>query len=102
MRSVAPALFLCSQFARFACHPHKYNPHSIHLPTHTTHTTLNHSQHTHQQKAKEDTTHAAKTAAIKAESAADSAKHEAKGFGARLWGRGQVRASECETGTVKV
>jgi hypothetical protein len=25
------------------------------------------------------------------ETAADSAKHEAKGFGARLWGKGQVR-----------
>lgn len=46
------------------------------------------------QKAEEDASHAAKTAAISAESATDSAKHEAKGFGARLWGRGQVRQRE--------
>lgn len=43
------------------------------------------------QKAKEDVSHSAKKAAISAESAADSAKHETKGFGARLWGRSQVR-----------
>lgn len=43
------------------------------------------------QRAKEDASHAAKKAAINVETAADSAKHEAKGFGARLWGKGQVR-----------
>lgn len=43
------------------------------------------------QKAKEDVRHATKKAAINAETAADSTKHEAKGFGARLWGKGQVR-----------
>ena len=42
------------------------------------------------QKAKNDAEHAAKNAAIKVDTAADSTKHEAKGFGARLWGRGQV------------
>jgi hypothetical protein len=47
------------------------------------------------QRAKEDASHAAKSAAISAETAADSAKHEAKGFGARLWGRGQVRDLDC-------
>jgi len=44
----------------------------------------------HLQKAKEDVSHAAKKAAISAETSAESTKHEAKGFGARLWGRGQV------------
>jgi hypothetical protein len=46
------------------------------------------------QKAKEDASHAAKKAAIDLETTADSTKHEAKGFGARLWGRGQVSCSE--------
>jgi hypothetical protein len=45
---------------------------------------------THTQRAKEDASHTGKKAAINVETAADSAKHEAKGFGARLWGKGQV------------
>jgi hypothetical protein len=44
-----------------------------------------------EQKAGEDTKHAAKKAAISAETGADVVKQEAKGFGARLWGKGQVR-----------
>jgi hypothetical protein len=44
------------------------------------------------QAAKEGVEHAAKKTAIKAETAADSTAHEARGFGARLFGRGKVGA----------
>jgi hypothetical protein len=42
------------------------------------------------QDVKEDAEHAVKSTAISAETAADVTKEKAKGFGARLWGKGEV------------
>lgn len=43
------------------------------------------------QSAKDEASHKAKKAADNTAAAADSAKHEARGFGAKLWGKSQVR-----------
>lgn len=45
------------------------------------------------QAAKDEASHKAKRAADDAAAKAESSKYEAKGFGARLWGKGQVRPS---------
>lgn len=42
------------------------------------------------QATKEEASHKAKVAKNDAAGAADSAKHEARGFGAKLWGKSQV------------
>lgn len=44
------------------------------------------------QSAKDEAVHKSKKAAGDAAAAADATKHEAKGFGAKLWGKGQVRS----------
>jgi hypothetical protein len=76
----------CSSPFLLCCHSH----------TKPTYTTLNlvippSTQRLLEQKAGEDTRHAAKKASISAETGAEVAKQEVKGFGARLWGKGQVR-----------
>jgi len=55
---------------------------------------------TTRQSAKEDAVRAAKEAAISAEAAAEEGKHRARGFGARLWGRGEVSCGVCVGGVV--
>jgi hypothetical protein len=90
-----PAPAACARLAlllppSYTIHRH-YHVHR-HRPLNNTHTqTPPTHHHLLEQKAGEDTKHAAKKASISAGTGAEVAKQEAKGFGARLWGKGQVR-----------